>query len=259
MTDPKVARIERWLRGRRPTPARLRELVQAMKAQGLGPATCNRYLSALSAQLKEEGRTLNSIPWQREPRGRTRVLTADEVRLLRLACAIRCSRTANLVGFLSETGLRVGESLALRAEDVEQRPGPPEGVRTVGANPTPATTYWAVIRSSKNGDPRRVPLTPEAARCWAAGFTGLSQSSFNHTFRWARDQVESTRGDAEVVPHALRHGCATRLVEAGVSLPVVGAWLGHRSPSSTYRYCHPGRAGLEQALRLLSQGELGNG
>jgi len=232
LADPKLARIERWLAGRRLTAARLREMVRDMRASGLAPATCNRYLSALSADRRDRGLPALTLPWQREPRGRTRVLTPDEVRLIRLACLTRCPRTAALVGFLAETGMRAGEALALREPDV--------------------TDGWASVRDSKNGDPRRVPLTPEAVRCWAAGFRGLSQSRLNHVFRWARDQVESTRGDAEVVPHALRHGCATRLVEAGVSLPVVGAWLGHRSPSSTYRYCHPGQAGLTDALRRIS-------
>lgn len=235
MMDPKLERIQRWLAGRRPTAARLRGMVAAMKAAGLSPASCNRYLSALSAQVRDEGGTLSHVPWQREGRGRTRVLTAGEVSLLRSVCLARCPRSAALVGFLAETGMRVSEALSLRAGDVEGG--------------------WAHVRDSKNGDPRRVPLTAEATRCWDQGFTGLSQNRFNHVFRAARETVASTRGDREVVPHALRHGLATRLVESGVSLPVVGAWLGHRSITSTMRYCHPGRAGLEDAVRRLGARE----
>lgn len=228
--DPRLARCLAWLGPRRPSAGRLRAMVVAMREAGLGPATINRHLSALRKHHLDL-----AVPWQREPRGRTRVLTPTEVSLLRAACLSRCPRVAALVGFLHETGMRVGEALALREEDV-------------GAG-------WARVRDSKNGDPRSVPLSREALRCWQQGFRGLSQSRLNHLFRAARDEVDTLRGDPEVVPHCLRHGLATRLVEQGVSLPVVGAWLGHRSPSSTYRYCHPGRAGLENALTQLEQGK----
>lgn len=243
----RAARCLRWLEAeevRRPTIAALRRMADAMGEAGLGPASVNRHLSALSVVLEEAGLEL-ALPWRREPRGRTRVLTRDEVSLLRAACLTRCPRVAALVGFLAETGMRVSEALALSPADISSH-GSPSGHGGHGGQ------VWARVRDSKNGDPREVPLTEEALRCWDQGFLGLSQSRVNHVFRWARDQVASTRRDREVVPHALRHGLATRLVESGVSLPVVGAWLGHRSPSSTYRYCHPGRAGMEDALRKIT-------
>lgn len=243
--DRSAARARRclaWLGTRRVTEARLRAMVDAMREAGLGPASVNRHLSALSAVLAEAavvdstGQPLR-LPWQREPRGRTRVLTGAEVTLLRSACLLRCPRSAALVGFLHETGMRVSEALALRDEDVGDG--------------------WARVRTSKNGDPRMVPLTAEAVRCWRRGWAGLGQSRFNHVFRWARQQVPTLRDDREVVPHALRHGLASRLVDEQVSLPVVAAWLGHRSIRSTTRYCHPGRAGLAEAARRLAEGATG--
>ncbi len=50
--------------------------------------------------------------------------------------------------------------------------------------------------------------------------------------------------------HDLRHSYASFLVSAGLSLPVIGALLGHAQPSTTARYAHlfddPLRAATER-------------
>lgn len=238
----KAARCVRWLGPDRPCgrvrEADARAMVRAMREAGLGPASINRHLSALRAVLDEGGAAEIPMPWQREPRGRQRWLSRAEVDQLRQAALPRCPRVASLIAFLAETGMRVGEALGLAWADVQGE--------------------WATVRRSKNGDSRRVPLTPEARasltpNSLAGPFAKLSQSRVNHVFRHAREQVASTRGDLEVVPHCLRHTAASRLVEAGVSLPVVAAWLGHRDFKSTLRYTHVSADGLAAAARLLQR------
>jgi len=244
-----AARAQRclaWLKGRRPTAALLRAMVRDMAAAGLGPASCNRHLSSLSAVMSEAyGAAAPAVPWQREPKGRTRWLTADEVSQLAQACLPHRHgpAIAALVRFLAETGVRVGEALALTWADLEL-----EG------------RALARVRTSKNGEGRTVPLTEEAVQAARTRLTqhtgpwhGLSQSTLNHVFRAAREAVATTRGDAQVVVHTLRHTAASRLVRAGVSLPVVSAWLGHRDHRSTLRYVHVDEAGLQNAVRLLQE------
>ncbi len=246
--DTSAARAQRtiaWLGGTtsvaRVTEARLRALVLAMRASGLGPASVNRHLSALRVALKSAGQDSTAMPWQKEPRGRTRWLSPAEVNLLASACVIQPNGLAVglLVRFLGETGLRVGEALALQWADVDllQRP-------------------HVIVRTSKNGDSRWVPLTNEAVQVLrvqkdlSAPFR-LSQSRVNHIFRAARDSMDWSRGNSEIVPHTLRHTAASRLVQAGVSLPVVQAWLGHRDFRSTLRYTHVDQDGLAAAARML--------
>jgi site-specific recombinase XerD len=54
-------------------------------------------------------------------------------------------------------------------------------------------------------------------------------------------------------PHALRHACACRLVNAGLSLKEIGDHLGHRSPDSTRIYA---KVDLS-SLRLVAMEDLG--
>ena len=47
-------------------------------------------------------------------------------------------------------------------------------------------------------------------------------------------------------PHALRHACATHLLERGLSLNEIGSHLGHRHPDTTRIYAKVDLAGLRQ-------------
>jgi len=57
-------------------------------------------------------------------------------------------------------------------------------------------------------------------------------------------------------PHDLRHSYASILASAGMSLPIIGALLGHTQPATTARYSHllddPLRHATSEAARILS-------
>jgi len=57
--------------------------------------------------------------------------------------------------------------------------------------------------------------------------------------------------DDEFVLHALRHTCATRLVNKGVDLYVVKEWLGYSSIQVTERYAHLAPSKLVHAASIL--------
>ena len=53
-----------------------------------------------------------------------------------------------------------------------------------------------------------------------------------------REAAKRAEVKKRVHPHILRHSFATHFLETDGRLPVLQAMLGHKSPKTTYRYCH---------------------
>ena len=219
------------------------ELVRQLKARGLSPATVNRHLSTLSVMLRlgqdlGEVKSLPRMRYQKEAEHRTRVLTFEEEDQL-FGC-LPTEHTVQLCCLLVETGLRLGEALKLDWDDI----GGQE----------------LLVTQTKTGRPRRVPLTKrafEALRATPDGRTGpfqtLTPSKVHHAWNRAKEAA-GFHNDPELVPHALRHTYASRLVQAGVDLVTVKTLLGHSNLQQTMRYAHmsPGQAtGAAKALEKL--------
>ena len=143
-------------------------------------------------------------------------------------------------------GLRAGEASGLRLEDIDwehemlqvRRPKPGRTHRY----PLSRNVGDALVRYLRDVRPAcreralfitlRAPFRPLA--------TGGVQAIVNR--RWRRLGVVSERRG----PHALRHACAQRLLDQGLSFKEIGDHLGHRSPTSTAVYAKIDLAGLRQ-------------
>ena len=68
--------------------------------------------------------------------------------------------------------------------------------------------------------------------------------------------IRKTANILDVRLHDLRHTYASVLASAGLSLPVIGALLGHATATTTHRYAHlfddPLRAATERASAIIT-------
>ena len=67
---------------------------------------------------------------------------------------------------------------------------------------------------------------------------------------WSRVRVKA--GIADVNIHDLRHTYASILVSSGLSLPIIGALLGHTQTQTTARYSHLFDHPLREATERVS-------
>jgi integrase len=120
---------------------------------------------------------------------------------------------AAAVRLLASTGLRISEAQALTWGDI--------------------TDTVLVIRTAKNDELRRVPLTA-TAKAVIEELRGVMPTGNADPVmpikspRLALENSCQRLGIAHLRVHDLRHIFATRCIEAGVDLPTIAHWLGHK-------------------------------
>jgi integrase/recombinase XerD len=169
------------------------------------------------------------------------------------ACQRR--RDQLLLTVLAEAGLRIGEVLGLRHEDIDAASRQVAVVPRVNAN-----------RARAKGGSRRVPVPARLIRLYSDYlheeygdldcdyvFVNLwsGRRARPLTYRSVYDLVVRLRGRTGVgfSPHTFRHTYATELLRRGVAVEVVAKLLGHASMATTSdTYAH---LKVEDARRAL--------
>jgi site-specific recombinase XerD len=182
------------------------------------------------------------------------VMSQDEVRRV-LGC-LRSYRYYVCLSTIYSCGLRLREGAYLRVPDldgermlVHVRNGKGSRDRYVPLADHTLTLlrqYWASHRHPRwlfpSSRPRGVTLS-EAPR-------PVSPSSVQKALRAA---CLASGIQKHVTVHTLRHSYATHLLEAGVNLRQIQAYLGHASLSSTSIYTHLTRDGEQLAAEAINQ------
>jgi integrase len=233
-----------------------RDLIDAWlhscEAKGNSDSTINRKVSALSKVLKmavDRGglAALPKMPRQRKERvGRIRFISDAEEAAMAKWCQYTCETDDfwDALCVLIDTGMRRGELLNLRPVDVDLKTGV-------------IMVYGTEGKGTKNGSIRSVPMTKRVKRVMerqtnttSAVVFDLSESYLRHTWDAMRAYLNLS-DDKDFVLHVCRHTCASRLVKAGVSLPVVQTWMGHSNIQTTMRYAHLFPQDLMNAAKAL--------
>ncbi len=122
--------------------------------------------------------------------------------------------TAAAVELLAYTGLRISEARSLQWRDIKRD--------------------YLIVRTAKNDDLRQVPLIPAAkkliSRLKASGIrtTASAPVLLIKSPRFALTGACERLEVGHMRVHDLRHVFATRCIEAGVDLPTLASWLGHK-------------------------------
>jgi integrase/recombinase XerC len=159
-------------------------------------------------------------------------------------------RDRAILELLYGSGLRASELCGLDLEAVDLRgasarvmgKGSKERIVPLGRECVAALRRWLEVRGSfvhprkKTQDPRAVFLTTRGARLYPRSLGKLVHA-----------HGSTGAGRADLHPHALRHTCATHMLDGGADLRAIQEMLGHASLSTTQRYAH---VSAEQLMRV---------
>lgn len=241
------------------TPAVLADWRDGRLAGGAQGSTVNRELNFLSAVFnwarKERMFQIeNPVSAIRRPTSgpaRERRLEQGEEKRLMAALESRSAPTTGakrsgnyqvgarnrwlkpLVQLALETGMRRGELLGLRWENVDLK------------------AQTAFLEITKNGDSRTVPLSSRAVSILRAAGKSHKGAVFPTTPEAVKKAWKRACSQAKIADlhfHDLRHEAASRLAEKLPNLIELGAVTGHRDLRSLKRYYHPRTADLVRKL-----------
>jgi integrase len=226
---------------------------------GLSARTVRMIHTILHKALKQAVRwsliprnVTESVDPPREQKREIRPL--DEEQVKRVLGTVQGDKLEALYVLAVTTGMRSGELLGLRWEDVDLRAGTLQVRRTVFNGRIEAPKTLKGKRSIKLGQTsirslRKHPKAGEWVFCTKAG-TPLSVHNL-HRRSW-KPLLKKTGLPLDTRFHDLRHTCATLLLSKGVHPKIVQELLGHSSISitlDTYSHVLPNMQG--EAVRAM--------
>lgn len=207
------------------------------KISARAPTHANRVLACLSKMfslaIRWGWRTDNpcrGVERNQETK-RQRFLSGAELARLSTALAkLKDQGAANAVRLLLLTGARRGELLAARWADFDleagvwTKPGSTTKQRTIHRVPLSQAACQLLTEMQRAADPEYL---------FPARFT---PHRLDIDDAW--NALRKAAGIPDVRIHDLRHTYASVLASSGLSLPVIGALLGHSTAVTTHRYAH---------------------
>jgi len=194
------------------------------------PSLINRRISALNTffnflvdmEIIDKNPIKPSLRIKKVKQRVPEALTPEEVEKVLEAARKRGERDYLMFKTILYCGLRISELLSLTKESIVEFKGRPV-LKVIG----------------KGGKERFIPLSRSFAReliSYAERVEGeklfpLSYQGAKYIFNRVRDET-----GVPIHPHKLRHTFATVLVDRGVDIRVIQAFLGHASPNTSARY-----------------------
>lgn len=236
------------------TSSDIAKMAEEWSIKGNAPGTINRKIIAFRVTLKIAHKLgeIDKVPefiLRKEYEGRLRWFSQEEeADLLEWFRDDPAMRDALVLGL--DLGFRQGEIFALQARDWNPENRLVTTWETKGnkARSNPATDRAsAVISRLAHGKAPTELLLP-----------GISRKEISRRMQRWKAHKGLPQAD-EACFHTTRHTCCTRLVMAGVPLPTVQTFMGHKDIQTTMRYAHLSPNALDSARDVLNAVTRDNG
>jgi site-specific recombinase XerD len=223
-------------------------LLHLKEAQKYSPSSMRTAVAAFAAFFNLHlGHDWKLFGLVRSPSAQTlpQVLTRAEV--AQLFSVLREERFLVVLRFIYACGLRIGEAVKVEVGDLrggervhvrEAKGGKDRYVPLPPAMVAELRAFWKTHRHPRF-------LFPGVGRGWREGSSSPAQlahaaepmgvGSIQHCVRLAVAEAGLPQGTCV---HTLRHSYATHLLEEGVSIRLISAYLGHASIETTAIYTH---------------------
>jgi integrase/recombinase XerD len=168
----------------------------------------------------------------------------------------RGRRDHALLLFLLRTGARVSEAIGVNAADLTLGASRQVLIRGKGSKERVlplASDLAAILRDLL--EECRFGAHGEAPVFVDAKGRRLTRFGVTHVVRRAVGKAAKhcpTLGECPISPHSFRHTAAMRLLQAGVDLAVIRAWLGHAGIQTTHEYLEADIEMKRQALAVAN-------
>lgn len=227
------------------TPLQVSGWVQWESGRGVSTVSINSQLRAIKtiySRLQRNGVVSTNpaapVPFLAEPPARPRAIEREDYLAMRRAA--NTSRDRAILDVLWSSGCRLGGLLSMRIDRMEQWRQDDRACYALLVTEKGNRTRWVYVG--------REALQSEGLSEWLAerplGAAPWLWTAFRAPYgRMAAGTVESQlrrlRIAAGIGPgrptnaHAFRHAFAVRMLDEGVDLAAVSAWLGHHSPEFT--------------------------
>lgn len=224
-----------------------------------------RYVAAVAPQHLERCRRIREVTPARFEHPEIHYLEDDEVlELMKAIAPAEALRNRALLLLLYNTGARVQEIVDLDVCDFRldlipvvtlEGKGRKQRTCPLWARTVDALKAWLAERGTADGP---LFLNNQGRR--------LSRSGVAYILRkLAAGAGLSPRHAVHVSPHVIRHTTAMHLLQAGVDITTIAAWLGHAQLSTTHGYVEVNLRMKQQAVAAaatvpeLTQGEFPQG
>lgn len=231
-----------------------------LSKQGLSPKTTNNYLCILGRCLKSAAewgmlQTVPQIKLVKVPPQKYDYLTEAEAELLLNSAE---GMWQNMILLAVRTGLRFGELIALKWEDIKFS----DGILTVTRN-----IVRNIEGSPKNNKSRIIPLTQSVLQMLSGIdkkyeyiFHDKNGRPLKHDF--CRDNLHAIckkAGLRTIGWHGLRHSFASHLASGHNSIVAIKELMGHSDIKTTMRYAHVNLPVLKNVIQSLEPAIMLNG